>query len=77
MSDVAGAREAVPPEAGVVVAREDPPALAAALVARLSDPARADVEGVAGRRHVASRYSMEASGKRMQAVYEEALSAAG
>jgi glycosyltransferase involved in cell wall biosynthesis len=71
MSDVAGAREAVPAGAGAVVGREDVEALAAALAERLQDRARADLEGAAARRHVADRYSLTVQAERMQAVYEE------
>jgi glycosyltransferase involved in cell wall biosynthesis len=73
MSDVAGAREVVPPPAGEVVPVADPGALADAVSMRLRDPGRADAEGVHGRDHVVSRYGLSVSGRRMQAVYDDLL----
>ncbi|PWW21835.1 glycosyltransferase involved in cell wall biosynthesis [Geodermatophilus normandii] len=73
MSDVAGAREVIPPSAGAVVPVEDVDALAAAVSERLLDLEGADREGAHGRRHVGSRYGLTISGKRVLAVYDEVL----
>ncbi len=71
MSDVAGAREVIPLDAGAVVPAQDVDALTAAVSARLLDPVSADREGANGRRHVIGHYGLPVSGERMQAVYDE------
>jgi glycosyltransferase involved in cell wall biosynthesis len=76
ITDVAGAREAVVPGTGAVVAVEDVDALAGALATRLLDPAAADGEGAAARRHVEAHHGLAGSGARMQAVYDEVLATA-
>lgn len=74
VSEVAGAHESVPPQAGALVALEDLESLAAAVALRLADPALADREGAAARDHVVSCYNLGRSGARMQLLYEELLS---
>lgn len=71
ITDVAGAREAVPEGCGAVVPREDPGALASAVGARLRDPALAEREGDAARVHVTAHHDLQAGGERMVAVYDE------
>jgi glycosyltransferase involved in cell wall biosynthesis len=73
MSDVAGAREAVPPGCGAVVPIGDAGALAEAVSLRLADVRRADDEGVAGRRHVQTRFGLAATAAALLAVYQEVL----
>jgi glycosyltransferase involved in cell wall biosynthesis len=75
MTDVAGAREAVPAGTGEVVPPEDHIALASAVIRRLEDLDVAAREGRAARRHVVSSYALMANGSRMQWVYESVLSA--
>jgi glycosyltransferase involved in cell wall biosynthesis len=74
ITDVAGAREAVPASSGAVVRPEDAVGLAAAVAARLENPDLAATEGASARDHVSAHYSATASGENMQAVYDEILS---
>ncbi|MGY1690873.1 glycosyltransferase [Geodermatophilus sp. SYSU D01105] len=73
ITDVAGAREAVPPDAGAVVPAEDAAALAEAVALRLREPAVARREGAAARRHVTDAHGLDASGAQMLEVYAEVL----
>jgi len=73
ISDVAGAREAVPSDAGSVVPVEDPAAVAGAIASRLRDRTAADREGAAGRSHVLAGYSLPVTGRRMRLVYDQVL----
>jgi glycosyltransferase involved in cell wall biosynthesis len=76
ISEVAGATEAVAPQAGLIVPREDAGALAAAVATRLADRSYADEEGAAARAHVERNYGLDATGSRMWEVYQEVLGTA-
>jgi glycosyltransferase involved in cell wall biosynthesis len=73
ISDVTGAREAVPPACGAVVPVEDAAALALALIPRLVDVRLADDEGGAARRHIETHYDLAATSLALTAVYDELL----
>ncbi|MGY1796780.1 glycosyltransferase [Geodermatophilus sp. SYSU D00525] len=76
VTDVAGAREAVPDEAAsAIVPPEDAAALAAALVARLGDRESADREGELARRHVVQHHDVRRSTDSVLAVYRDVLGA--
>lgn len=77
ITDVAGAREVVPPPAGEVVAAEDVEALTRAVLLRLRDPVGADKEGEYGRTFIAERFAAETSAAKMRHVYAELLSEGG
>lgn len=62
-------------ETGYLVAVDDDEAMAARLAEMLADPARRDEMGRAAREHVARRFSMEALGARLLAVYTGAAGA--
>jgi glycosyltransferase involved in cell wall biosynthesis len=68
-----GIPESVPTEAGAVVPIGDRGALAQRLVERLDDPAGADREGVAGRRHVERHHDVALLADRMMAIYRDVL----
>jgi glycosyltransferase involved in cell wall biosynthesis len=72
-SDVAGHREALSPDAGVLVPPLDPEALAAALLRLAGDPARRRAMGEAGRAFASSRFRMEAYVGAFEALYDELL----
>jgi glycosyltransferase involved in cell wall biosynthesis len=60
---------------GVLVDRQDPEALAEAVVGLLRDPDRARSMGEAGRRRRREEFSIEASVRRVEALYEELCAA--
>jgi glycosyltransferase involved in cell wall biosynthesis len=69
MTDVAGARESVPPSAGAVVPVGEPGELAGALIDRLKNPALATAEGTAGRTHVERRHSAARAAEAVADIY--------
>lgn len=69
-TDVPGAREAVPADAGVIVAPGDGATLAREVAARLSDRAAADAEGRAGREHVVRHHDRTKIAPQIAAVYD-------
>ncbi|NAZ87567.1 glycosyltransferase [Kineococcus sp. T90] len=70
VTDVAGAREAVPAAArSAVVPPEDPVALAQALAHRLGDRSRADAEGQLARRHVVDHHDVASTTAQVVEVY--------
>lgn len=73
ITDVAGAREAVPPGSGAVVSAEDAEELAQAIAIRLEDRDAADREGAVGRGHVVTYHDLAASGARVADIYDELL----
>jgi glycosyltransferase involved in cell wall biosynthesis len=76
VTDVAGAREAVPPTArGAVVPAADPGALAAAVAVRLGDRCRADMEGERARDHVLQHHDVGRTAGRVLDVYRRLLEA--
>ncbi|WP_448638883.1 glycosyltransferase [Geodermatophilus sp. URMC 63] len=76
VTDVAGAREAVPDEAGsAIVPPEDVTALATALVPRLGNREAADREGRQARRHVLRHHDVRRSTDSVLGVYRDVLSA--
>lgn len=62
-------------ETGYLVAVDDDEAMAARIAAMLADPPRREQMGRAAREHVARRFSMEALGARLLAVYGGAAGA--
>src|SRR5256884_2228478 len=74
-SDLFGMREALMPGCGATVSRKDASALVEAVSRRLTDPARAEREGIGGRRRVEERYSVGATTASMAEVYCEILAA--
>ena len=68
-TDVNGAIDSVPPDAGAVVVLDDLPALVAALVARLEDPRLAEEEGWRGRSHVETHHDVTNSARELARVY--------
>jgi glycosyltransferase involved in cell wall biosynthesis len=73
-ADVEGMREAIGDgEAGALVRPEDAAPLVEAIVPRLRDTARADAEGRAGRRRVASRFDVRRSIDDVAALTLEAV----
>jgi glycosyltransferase involved in cell wall biosynthesis len=76
VTDVAGAREAVPPGTRSAVVRPgDAGALAAAVVPRLADRQAADGEGERGRRHVLEHHDVRHTTGRVLDVYRQVLGA--
>lgn len=73
ITDVAGARDAVPQGAGAVVPVEDAPALAAAVLERVRDRGVAFREGRRARRHVETGFTLERTATRTQEVYDDVL----
>jgi glycosyltransferase involved in cell wall biosynthesis len=74
VTDVAGAREAVPDEAGsAIVPPGDATALATALVSRLGNRQAADREGERTRRHVLRHHDARRSTDSVLAVYRDVL----
>ncbi|MDQ1696160.1 MAG: hypothetical protein QOJ03_1513, partial [Frankiaceae bacterium] len=71
--DVTGMGEAVPADAGRVVAAGDVDAFAGALVERLTDAPRVESEGAAGRAHVERHHDIDALATRVLAVYDDVL----
>jgi len=62
-------------ETGYLVAVDDDEAMAARIAEMLADPPRREQMGRAAREHVARRFSMEALGARLLAVYRDAAGA--
>lgn len=75
ITDVAGMRDVVVDGTGAVVPPGDAESLADAIIERLRDPATADREGAAGRRHVEQHYSWDGVCAQMAALYDRALTA--
>jgi glycosyltransferase involved in cell wall biosynthesis len=73
VTDVAGAVESVPADAGAVVPIGDAAALAGAVVLRLTDASRATAEGIAGRRHVRYRHDLDAAAGAVAQIYLDVL----
>jgi glycosyltransferase involved in cell wall biosynthesis len=69
-SDIAGYRDVLTPEAGVLVPPGDPRALADALVALLEDEPRRRALGAAARELARERYSWDDIGRRLTQIYE-------
>lgn len=70
----AGAADALPPSAGVVVPLGDPLAFAQEIVVRLVDPARRDAEGTVGRRHVEHHLDQATSARAVMSLYDQVIS---
>jgi len=68
-TDVNGAVDSVPSDAGVIVALDDPTALTQALVERLENPALGDEEGWRGRSHVELHHDVTTSARELARVY--------
>jgi len=71
-SAVGAIPEVVGRDAGLLVPPADPPAIAAAVESLIADPARSSQMGRAGRER-ARKFSWEASGERLAALYERVL----
>src|SRR5881398_3750020 len=69
-SDIAGYRDVMTPEAGVLVPPGDPVALAGAVVALLEDEARRRALGTAARDLARERYSWDDIARRLVGIYE-------
>jgi phosphatidyl-myo-inositol alpha-mannosyltransferase len=69
-SDIAGYRDVMTPDAGVLVPPGDPSALAGAVVALLEDEPRRRSLGGAGRELARERYSWDDIGRRLAGIYE-------
>ena len=69
-SDIAGYRDVMTPEAGVLVPPGDPAALAGAVVALLEDEPRRQTLGVAARELARRRYSWDDIARRLVGIYE-------
>ena len=69
-SDIAGYRDVMTPEAGVLVPPGDPAALAGAVVALLEDEARRRALGTAARDLARERYSWDDIARRLVGIYE-------
>jgi glycosyltransferase involved in cell wall biosynthesis len=68
-TDVNGAVDSVPSDAGVIVALDDPVELTQALVARLEDRTLAQEEGWRGRSHVEVHHDVSTSARELARVY--------
>ena len=76
VTDVGGNPEvAVDGETGLVVPPADPPQLAASIVKLLEAPELAAEMGAAGRRRVLEHYQIDVMTRRIEALYEELLTA--
>jgi glycosyltransferase involved in cell wall biosynthesis len=73
MTDVAGAREQVGDDTGVIVPPRDADAIAGAVVSLAADPARRRALGEAGRRRVVERFNVDRWVARTEAVYDDVL----
>jgi glycosyltransferase involved in cell wall biosynthesis len=73
LTEVAGARECLPPEWGPPVPVEDVAALREALVARLSDREGCRRDGLRARARVVERHDLRDTRSRVSEVYEEIL----
>jgi phosphatidylinositol alpha-mannosyltransferase len=69
-SDIAGYRDVMSPEAGVLVPSGDPAALARAVVELLEDEPRRRALGAAARELARERYSWEDIARRLVGIYE-------
>ncbi|HYZ77997.1 MAG TPA: glycosyltransferase family 4 protein [Gaiellaceae bacterium] len=69
-SDIAGYRDVLTPEAGVLVPPGDPRALADAIVGLLEDEPRRRTLGAAARGLARERYSWDDIGRRLTQIYE-------
>jgi phosphatidylinositol alpha-mannosyltransferase len=69
-SDIAGYRDVLTPDAGVLVPPGDPGALADALVALLENEPRRRALGAAARELARERYSWDDIGRRLTQIYE-------
>ena len=69
-SDIAGYRDVMTPEAGVLVPPGNPRALAEALVGLLGDEPRRRALGTAARELARERYSWDDIGRRLTQIYE-------
>jgi phosphatidyl-myo-inositol alpha-mannosyltransferase len=69
-SDIAGYRDVMSPEAGVLVPAGDPAALASAVVALLEDEPRRQSLGAAARELARERYSWGDIARRLAGIYE-------
>ena len=69
-SDIAGYRDVMTPEAGLLVPPGDPAALAGAVVALLEDEARRRTLGAAARELARERYSWDDIARRLVGIYE-------
>jgi phosphatidylinositol alpha-mannosyltransferase len=69
-SDIAGYRDVMTDETGVLVPPGDPGALAAAVSALLGDEARRERLGAAARRIAEERYSWDDIARRLASIYE-------
>jgi phosphatidylinositol alpha-mannosyltransferase len=69
-SDIAGYRDVMTPEAGVLVPPGDPAVLADAVVALLEDESRRRELGAAARELALERYSWDDIGRRLLGIYE-------
>lgn len=72
-SDVAGARAQVHDGLGVLVPPRDPAAIRAALDWLTRDHKTRETMGLLAREHAASDHSLEAMGRRWEAVYQEVI----
>jgi glycosyltransferase involved in cell wall biosynthesis len=73
LSEVAGARECLPPEAAPPLPVEDVAALREALVARLSDRVACRADGLRARARVVEHHDLRDTRSRVSEVYEEIL----
>jgi phosphatidylinositol alpha-mannosyltransferase len=69
-SDIAGYRDVMTPEAGVLVPPGDPRALAEAIAGLLDDEPRRRALGAAARELARDRYSWDDIGRRLAGIYE-------
>ena len=69
-SDIAGYRDVMSPEAGVLVPSGDPAALAGAVVELLDDEPRRQALGAAARELARERYSWDDIARRLVGIYE-------
>jgi phosphatidylinositol alpha-mannosyltransferase len=76
-SDIAGYREVMTSETGLLVPPGDPEAIVAAVQALLDDEPRRAQLAAAARRLAVERYSWDTIGRRLTAIYERVVSADG
>ncbi len=74
-SDIAGYREVVTGNTGMLVPPGDPAAIVDAVTTLLADEPRRAALGAAARRLAEDRYSWDAIGRRLAAIYEQLVSA--
>jgi phosphatidyl-myo-inositol alpha-mannosyltransferase len=75
-SDIDGYRDVMTPDIGELVPPDDPPALTESIVRLIEDEPRRRRLGAAAREIAEERYSWDAIGARLAALYEEILSGA-